>query len=265
MDVINIENLTLGFSEKRIIQNFCATVRAGEFVGIFGSNGAGKSTLLRALLGLVTPQSGRIDILGQCAKRGNVHIGYLSQFRQFANTNSLSGRAYLSAVYHGFRWGLPIHSKAEKMQLDQVIQLTNIGGFVDRPYLQLSGGERQRVALAQALIGNPKILLLDEPLSGLDPAQQEKIVHTIQTIQRQLNIAVLFTAHDINPLLGVMQQVIYLAHGKAAIGTVAEVVTSEKLSWLYDAPIEVIKHDELLFVIHAKLGSNIHAHDHPFC
>ena len=265
VNVITIENLTLGFAEKLIMENFSATIRAGEFVGIFGPNGAGKSTLLRALLGLIKPSSGRILILDKPGQRGNPHIGYLSQFRQYATQNNLSGRAYLSSVYRGHRWGLPVHSQTEKSRLEQVIQLTNIQAFVDRPYLQLSGGERQRIALAQALIGDPKILLLDEPLSGLDPAQQEKMVHLIQNIQQRLNIAVLFTAHDMNPLLGVMQQVIYLAHGKAAIGSVDKIVNSETLSWLYDAPIHVIRHHHHLLVIHEKLGSDIHAYDHPFC
>lgn len=265
MNIITIENLTLRFAEKSIIENFSATIRAGEFVGIFGPNGAGKSTLLRSILGLIKPSAGRILILDKPSRRGNHYAGYLSQFRQYASTNTLSGRAYLVSVYQGDRWGLPYASKAAKTQIEAVIQLTNIQDFVDRPYLQLSGGERQRVALAQALIGEPKILLLDEPLSGLDPAQQEKMVHIIQSIQQKLNIAVLFTAHDMNPLLGVMQQVIYLAQGKAAIGTVAEVVNDETLSWLYNAPIEVVHHDQHLFVIHKKLGSNIHAHDHPLC
>lgn len=265
MKAISIENLSLGFGKQTIIQDFSTSIKAGEFVGIFGANGAGKSTLLRTLLGLIKPQAGRILILDKPCRRGNSDIGYLSQFREYAMTNKLSGRAYLSAIYRGTRFGLPFQSKAETAELARLIQLTNTESFIDRPYLQLSGGERQRIALAQALIGEPKILLLDEPLSGLDPSQQEKMVHLIQNIQQQLNIAVLFTAHDMNPLLGVMDQVIYLAQGKAAIGTVAEVVNSEKLSELYNAPIKVIHYDNHLFVIHEKLGSNIHAHDHPFC
>jgi zinc/manganese transport system ATP-binding protein len=265
LHAITINHLTLGYAQKPIIEDFSTHIEPGKFVGIFGPNGAGKSTLLRAILGLVKPSAGKIMVLDQPCRRGNSHIGYLSQFREYASANLLSGRAYLSAVSQGFHWGLPWLNQAAKQQIEDVIALTQVQSFVDRAYSQLSGGERQRLALAQALIGQPKILLLDEPLSGLDPAQQEKIVHLIQDIQRQTQLTVLFTAHDLNPLLGVMEQVIYLAHGKAASGSVAEVVNSEKLSWLYSAPIKVIQQDQHLFVIHEHLGSNIHAHDHPLC
>jgi zinc/manganese transport system ATP-binding protein len=265
MNIIDIVQLTIGYAEKPVIENFSANIQRGEFIGIFGPNGAGKSTLLRAILGLIPPREGTIAIDGKPCHRGDPRIGYLSQFRQYAAANQLSGRAYLAAACQGHRWGLPFCSKIQRAQINAVIQLTHAQEFVDRPYLQLSGGERQRLALAQALIGEPEILLLDEPLSGLDPAQQEKMMRLVQTIQQQSGITVLLTAHDLNPLLGVMSKVIYLTHGKAAIGTVDEVVNSEKLSWLYNAPIQVIQHGNHLFVIHEKSGSNIHAHDHPFC
>ena len=156
MKVIQIEQLTLAFAGKNIIEDFSATIDAGKFVGIFGPNGAGKSTLLRAILGLIKPHRGKIFIFDQPARRGHTDIGYLSQFRQYASSNLLSAKCYLSSVYHGFHWGLPIHSQSEKNQIDQVIALTHIEKFVDRPYLSLSGGERQRVALAQALMASLK-------------------------------------------------------------------------------------------------------------
>lgn len=262
MPAIQINNLTLSFADKIILKSFTAEVEPGEFIGIFGPNGAGKSTFLRAILGLLKLTEGSILILGQACKRGNPQIGYLSQLRTYNGAHSLSGRSYLSAVYEGFRWGLPWGSRAKSSHLQSLIELTHTQDFIDRPYLQLSGGERQRIALAQALMGYPKILLLDEPLSGLDPAQQENMVKLVQSIQQQLKIAVLFTAHDINPLLGAMNRVLYLTQGKAAMGTVAEVVNSEKLSWLYNAPITVLNQDNYLIVLHKNMGSNIHAHDH---
>jgi zinc/manganese transport system ATP-binding protein len=265
LPAIVLKNVSIRFPQKIIMEAFSAQINPGEFVGIFGPNGAGKSTLLRAILGLLKIQEGDILILDETTRRGNPNVGYMSQHRNFIPNNSLSARSYLSAVYQGHGWGLPVKKKTKTVHIQSLIELTQTQDFIDRPYSQLSGGERQRIALAQALMGNPKILLLDEPLSGLDPAQQEKMVKLVQSIQQQLKIAVLFTAHDVNPLLGVMNQVLYITHGKAAIGSVEEVVNSEKLSWLYDAPIKVLKQDDYIFVLHEKLGSNIHAHDHPFC
>lgn len=265
MSALQINNVTLNFADKIILESFTAEVQPGEFIGIFGPNGAGKSTLLRAILGLLKPAEGRILVLGQQCQRGNPQIGYLNQYRTLTGTHFLSGRSYLSAIYEGYRWGPPWGSRVKSSHLQSLIELTQTRDFIDRPYSQLSGGERQRIALAQALMGHPKILLLDEPLSGLDPAQQENMVKLVQSIQQQLKIAVLFTAHDINPLLGVMDRVLYLTQGKAAMGSVEEVVNSEKLSWLYNAPIKVLHLDNYLIVLHKNRGSNIHDHDHPFC
>lgn len=262
MSIITLDKLSLGYRNKTVINDFSADINPGDFVGIFGPNGAGKSTLLRAIIGLIKPQDGQILVLNKPAQKGNPEIGYVCQFKQFSFTHRLSARTYLKAVLNGFRWGLPRYSCDQLEKIEEVIQLTHLTEFIDRPYLQLSGGERQKVMLAEALLDKPKILLLDEPLSGLDPSQQEKMIHLIARIQQQLHITVLFTAHDINPLLGIMNRVIYLTQGKAAIGSVDEIVNSEKLSWLYDAPIEIIHHHNHVLVVHQKLGTSIHAHDH---
>ncbi len=262
MSVISLEQLTLGFNNKHILNDFNATINNGEFIGIFGPNGAGKSTLLRAILGLIKPLHGKIIVLDKPAHKGNPAVGYVCQFRQFSSANQLSVRTYLHTVLNGFHWGWPRHNQEQQVKIEEIIHLTNLQPFIDRPFFQLSGGERQRVAIAEALLDQPKILLLDEPLSGLDPGQQEKVINLIVSIQQQLNITVLITAHDLNPLLGVMNRVLYLSHGKAALGSVKDIVNSERLSWLYDAPIEIIQHQQHLFVIHQKSGTNIHADDH---
>lgn len=265
MNAIEFQGLSLRFDDRSIIQHFSANLAQGEFIGIFGPNGAGKSTLLRSILGLIEPVDGKILLFNKPVRRGHSDIGYMPQTRQMTAANRLTGRSYITATLNGFHWGLPLINKKQRAKVDEVIHLVGIEKFVDRPYSQLSGGERQRVSLAEALLGQPKVLLLDEPLSGLDPGQQEKIVSLIKSIQKQLNITVLFTAHEVNPLLNVMDRIIYLAHGKAAMGNVEEVITGEKLSWLYDAPIEVIRIENQLFVIHKKLGTNVHEHNHPHC
>jgi zinc/manganese transport system ATP-binding protein len=262
MTAIEFTHLTLAFTHKAIISQFNAAIREGEFVGIFGANGSGKTTLLRAILGLLKPSAGDITVLGKSACRSNPVIGYMPQLREYRSANQLSGWEYVSSAFKGHCFGFPHLNKEQRLRIHHIIGLVGAGDYIHRPYQQLSGGERQRLALAQALIDQPQILLLDEPLSGLDPGQQEKILALISLLQRELNMTVLLTAHDFNPLLNVMQRLIYLASGKAAIGTIEEIVTSDKLSWLYDAPIEVFRHQHRLFVIHKLSGSPLYDSHH---
>lgn len=240
LKAIEFKDAALGFGKKQIISKLNATILDGEFVGIFGPNGSGKTTLLSTVLGLLKPINGTILLYGDAPHRGNPIIGYMPQLRHDLETYPLTGRSYLSAAVNGSGWGIPLLNKGEQNQIDAVIQLVGLQSYIDRPFSQYSGGERQHLALAQALLGKPKILLLDEPLSNLDPGQQEKIIRLIKTIQQRLKMTVLLTAHNINPLLEAMDRILYLAHGKAVIGTVEEVVNSATLSWLYDTPVEVI-------------------------
>jgi zinc/manganese transport system ATP-binding protein len=262
LHAIEFEKLSLGYARRSLITDFCDTIPVGQFIGIFGQNGAGKSTLLRAILGLVTPVCGRILLHGKPVRCGHPDIGYMPQLRAQQPAHQLTGRIYLHATLNGLRWGLSFATQKQRIQIEEVIRLTGLQDYIDRPYGQLSGGERQRLALAQALVSQPKILLLDEPLSSLDPGQQKNMIHLIQTIQQQLNITVLLTAHDMNPLIPVMHRIIYLAHGKVACGQTHEVVNSATLSWLYDTPIAVIPWEQNILVIHKQSGKNMQEIDH---
>ena len=111
------------------------------------------------------------------------------------------------------------------------------------------GGERQRLLLAQALIGRPRLLLLDEPLISLDPHHQHAVVALARSLQAELGLTVLFSAHDLNPLLGALDRVLYLGHGQAALGTVDEVVTGPVLSRLYGSRIDVVRLGGRIFVM----------------
>lgn len=259
---ITLNNLTLAYRDRIIFSDFNAAIERGEFIGIFGPNGAGKSSLLRAILGLLPPTNGTITVLGKPAKRGNPAIGYIPQTREMITGNHLSGRARITASRNGFKLGLPLLNKQQKLEIEWALTLVEAHDYADRPFSQLSGGERQRLLLAQALLDHPQILLLDEPLTNLDPHHQETLIELIQRIRCQLNVTVLFTAHDVNPLLNVMNRVIYFAHGNAAIGPVEEIITSKKLSWLYGTPIEVVQYQQQLFVINTKSGINEHATHH---
>jgi zinc/manganese transport system ATP-binding protein len=249
LSAIDINDLTLAYGNRTVIADFQATIEEGEFIGIFGSNGSGKSTLFKALLGLKEPSKGNIYIFNQPVRKGNPLIGYMPQVRtepsQFIMT--LSGRARIAACINGYKWGLPFH--IAKKQINELLDWVNARDFADRPFYQLSGGERQRILLAQALIGKPKLLLLDELLTNLDPYHQDTLIQVVNNICERFHVTVLFTAHDMNPLLGTMNRLIYIAKEKAAIGSGEEVVNNERLSELYDSPMEVVHVNKQLFVI----------------
>lgn len=260
--VITCTHLHVQFNDRIIINDFTATIQAGEFVGILGPNGAGKTTLFRAILGLIKPTSGEILILNQMAKRGNACIGYMPQARMHFSNSNLNGRSFVAAALQGYRWGLPILSRQQHQEVDEVLSLVAAQAFADRPIKVLSGGEKQRLLLAQALLDNPKILLLDEPLTNLDPRSQENLISIIEQIRQQLKVTILFTAHDVNPLIGVMNRVLYLANGNAQIGTLDEVMTSESLTRLYGIPINVVQIENRLFVYTQEKGVMDHDTHH---
>lgn len=254
VNAIVAHDLSLAYGQQSILHDFTAQIRHGEFIGVFGPNGAGKSTLLKAILGLIRPSQGELFILDKPIKRGNIHIGYLPQMRSQLPYMQFNGRAIIASAKSGYRWGMPMLNRAQQQEITRVIELVEAQDYADRPFYQLSGGERQRLLLGQALLDNPQILLLDEPLANLDPRYQESLLDLIQRLQQQLKMTVLFTAHDVNPLLGVMNRVLYLARGNAALGTVQQVITSEQLSALYQAPIEVIRYQQRLFVMSKERG-----------
>ncbi|MGH7029456.1 MAG: ATP-binding cassette domain-containing protein, partial [Stellaceae bacterium] len=161
------------------------------------------------------------------------------------------------------RWGLPRLTRAGRAEIDAALAAVGAGGLAERPLSEMSGGERQRLLLAQALIGSPRLLLLDEPLISLDPHFQRAVVALVKRVQQALGATVLFTAHDVNPLLGAMDRVLYLGHGRAALGAVNEVITSAVLSRLYQTPIEVLRANGQILVIaaHGVVEAEAHRHD----
>ncbi|MGA3170403.1 MAG: ATP-binding cassette domain-containing protein [Chthoniobacteraceae bacterium] len=239
---------------NEILRAVNAEIAPGEFIGIFGPNGAGKSTLIRAILGLTPLCSGRISVFGAPAGRANKMIGYMPQSRANLEGTALSARAMVAAVAGGGGWGVPWQGRVLRAEVERVIELAGVGEYAERPFSVLSGGERQRVGLAQALLGRPQLLMLDEPLASLDPRNQMRLIERVTEIKKTTGATILFTAHDVNPLLGVMDRVLYIAGGEAAIGSVDDVITSEALSHLYKTDIRVIRVDGNIFIFAAEGG-----------
>ena len=250
MSAVGFDGVTLALGGQPVLAEAGFSVDDGEFVGVLGPNGAGKTTVMRAILGLLRPVAGSIRVLGQPAGRGNVRVGYMPQLRSAAGLG-LSGRDFVASAARGHRWGLPVLGRAGAADVDRALDLVGATALAARRLGELSGGERQRVLLAQALLGQPRLLLLDEPLAGLDQRHQRGVVELVRRLQRELGLTVLFSAHDLNPLLGSLDRVLYLGGGQAALGSVAEVITAPVLSRLFGAPIDVVQVHGRIFVIAA--------------
>jgi zinc/manganese transport system ATP-binding protein len=140
----------------------------------------------------------------------------------------------------GNRWGFGRASSAERQRVDEILTAVDAGEFAHRRLSQLSGGQRQRVAIAEALVARPQLLILDEPLTALDLRNQREIVMLLARIRDQLGVTVLVVAHDLNPLLGVLDSAIYLLDGHAHFDTMDEVVDETLLSHLYGTSVQVV-------------------------
>lgn len=263
MNAIDLDRVTLARADRVILSDVSVAIRPGEFVGVFGPNGAGKTTLLHAILGLIRPTAGQVHVFGVTAGGGNRDAGYLPQQRASVADLRLRGWDFVASAVRGECWGLPLPDRSGARDVERVIATVEAQALAARPLCELSGGELQRLLLAQALLGKPKLLLLDEPLVSLDPHFQKTIVALVKEVQQSQGITVLFTAHELNPLLGVMDRVLYLGQGRAALGSVDEVVTDDVLSQLYGTPIEVLHVNGRIVVVsgHGLVEADAHRHD----
>ncbi len=241
--------VSLARGGRVVLQDVDLLLGASEFVGLLGGNGAGKTTLLHAILGLLPVLRGQVRVLGEARLRGNPSIGYMPQLRSAQAGLRLSGREFVAGAVGGHRWGLPLLDQAGRREVDWALEMVGAAALAAQPLAELSGGQRQRLLLAQALVGRPRLLLLDEPLMSLDPHNQRLVVELVRRVQQEMQITVLFSAHELNPLLGVLDRVLYLGGGHAAIGTVDEVITGPVLSRLYGSAIEVVRLHGRIFVM----------------
>ena len=266
MNVIALDHVTLSVGGRAVLRDVSCAITQGEFIGVLGPNGAGKTTLLRAILGLIKPDAGRIAVFGRTPQRGDAAIGYLPQVRTLLPDLRVRGMDFIASSLHGERWGLPLRSAPAHKAVEETLAAIGAGDLAQRPLAEMSGGERQRLLLAQALLGEPKLLLLDEPLISLDQRHQESVVELVRRFAKERGITVLFSAHELNQLIGALDRVLYLGNGQAALGTVAEVMAAPVLSRLYGTNIEVVHAAGNIFVLsrghNVEHADHLHDHDH---
>jgi zinc/manganese transport system ATP-binding protein len=273
VSALRFDDVTIRLGGRDILSAASFLVEDREFIGMLGANGAGKTTLMRAALGLTPLTSGEIRVLDQPVTRGHSSIGYMPQNRGRAQGQRLTGYDVVASAAIGARFGFARLDKATRREIDWALDQVDARALARRSIGELSGGERQRLWLSQALLGRPRLLLLDEPLISLDPAYQKDVVDIARRLRDELKIAIVFSAHELNPLVNAIDRVLYLGAGAAVIGPVDEVVTGPVLSRLYGAEIEVVRVKDRFFVMTGDVeverdahrhehGDHRHSHDH---
>jgi zinc/manganese transport system ATP-binding protein len=235
---VDIRGARLAFGSRALWSGLDLEVAPGEFLAVLGPNGSGKTSLLRVLLGLQPLTAGSVRLAGG----DNARVGYVPQQRAMEEALTLRGTDLVGLGLDGHRWGIGLRGLAERRRkVAAAIASVGAGSYAKAPVGRLSGGEQQRLRVAQALIGEPDVLLCDEPLLSLDLAHQRDVSELIDWRRREADTAVLFVTHELNPVLPYVDRVLYLVNGQFRIGAPDEVMNSETLSELYGTRIEVLR------------------------
>lgn len=237
-------------------------VQPGEFIAVLGPSGSGKTTLLRSILGLQSLSAGSIRVGGTPVRRGDSRIGYVPQQRPLPPDTSMRARDLIALGVTGTRFGLPIPRRDDRARVDALLEGVGAAHYADRRVGLLSGGEQQRLRVGQALADQPMLLLCDEPLSNLDLANQRGITEIIDRQRHEHGAAVLFVTHDVNPILGMVDRILYIAGGRFVLGTPDEVLQTSVLSALYGTPVFVMRTGGRLVVVGVPDAEPHHDHDH---
>ncbi|KAA5829537.1 ATP-binding cassette domain-containing protein [Saccharopolyspora hirsuta] len=239
---VRLRDAALSYGSRTLWSGLDLEVAPGEFLAVLGPNGSGKTSLLKVLLGLQSLSAGSVEVAGEPARRGSNRIGYIPQQRALEATVTVRGSDLVGFGLDGHHWGVGFRNRRErKRRVAAALRAVEATEYARMPLGLLSGGEQQRLRVAQALVSDPSVLLCDEPLLSLDIAHQRKVSRLIANQARQTGAAVLFVTHEINPVLPLVDRVLYLVDGRFRVGTPDEVMNSATLSELYRTDVEVAR------------------------
>jgi len=242
--VLSVQDVGVRLGGRTVLDDISFEIAPGQFTALIGSNGAGKTTLFRVILGLrqrAGAVTGRVLVAGAPRSRRNPQIGYVPQKVALDPDVPLRARDLVGLGLDGHRLGVGLPSARRRARVEEMLDAVGARAFADARVGELSGGEQQRVLIAHALISHPRLLLLDEPLANLDLRSANEVVALVARVAAEQRVAVLISAHEINPLLPVMDRIVYLAGGHAVHGRVEDVVRGDVLTRLYGHPVDVLR------------------------
>jgi zinc/manganese transport system ATP-binding protein len=241
----------MALGERVLWDGLDLRVDPGEFVAVLGPNGSGKTTLLKVLLGQRQLAHGTVRVNGRPPSERGTGIGYVPQQQAMDPDLPLRARDLVGLGLDGHLLGIRFGSRGRRAKVDAALAAVDAFSYANMPVGRLSGGEQQRLRVAQALVGDPSVLLCDEPLLSLDLANQRVVSELIDRRRAEAATAVLFVTHEINPVLPLVDRVLYLVNGQFRIGTTEQVMTSEVLSELYRTQVDVLRVRDRLVVVGA--------------
>lgn len=254
-ELIGLAGVTCGYASDAVLVDVDFAVHGGEFIGIVGPSGAGKTTALRVLAGSMRVAHGSVT------RRPGLRMAYVPQVETINWSFPVTVRECVTmARVVGRR--LPWASRAERAQVAAVLAQLDIGDLADRHIRELSGGQQQRVFIARALVGDPELLLMDEPTSGVDVRLRHEILHLLDDLHAG-GLSIVLSTHDLNGIAAHLPRVVCLNRGVIGDGAPQDVLTPDVLERTYGASMEVLVHGGMPVVLDSFRRHPPHPHPHP--
>jgi zinc transport system ATP-binding protein len=243
-DAVHFDRVDFSIGGVRVLQNVRFSVHRGEFLYMIGPNGGGKTTILKLILGLLTPESGNIRVLGGTPSQASPRVGYLPQYQHFDPKFPVT---VMDVVLMGRLRGAvkPVFSRDDRAAGAEALEALGLGDLAGRPYYALSGGQRQRVLIARALVNAPELLLLDEPTSGVDVHIEEILFDLLEHLNRTMTI--ILVTHDFGVVPRRVERVVCVNQTAAVHPT--RRLTGDVIQRLYHQDLSRVHHDK---VFHEK-------------